>query len=479
MIPLQGFAPDADPTSAGVITDAQNIVPSEYGVKGAPSPTTVGAAALAAECRGSAAVVITTGSRRIYAGTSTKLYQLDTGLLTWTDRSRAGDYTLGTDDRWSFAQFGDSTLAVTPSAVVQRSISGGSFADVSGSPTSKIIVAASGFAVAFNTSTAADEWYCCAYLDDTDWTLDVTTQCVKGRLVQGAGQILAAKRLGDDIVAYKAGSMYVGRYQGAPAVWAWNQISGDIGCVGMDAVVDTPQGHVFLGRDNVYLFDGSNPKPLATGSIRRWLNREMSGSYMHRAKLLWDRDNHLVWLYYVGAGDTACTRCVVYHMLTGRWGVADETAESVLNYVTTGITYDGGTPLVTTFDTGPSIPYDSLFWIAERDVPAIFTSTHTLSALVGTCETAHITTGDFGDDEGYTFCDEVRLRFAQNPTTSSMTGLVKDEAGEFATAQQTADVDDGVHDIRQCGRWHRFRADFTGDFHLTAVRPKLKPAGRR
>lgn len=479
MIPLIGFAPDADPTSQGVITDCQNLIPSEFGMRGAPKPASVGAAALAAECRGAAQVVITTGSRRIYAGTAAKLYQLDTGLLTWTDRSRGANYTLGTDDRWSFAQFGDSTLAAYPSTLIQRSTGGGAFADVAGSPNAKILVTASGFAVAFNTSTASDEWYCCAYLDETDWTLDVTTQCVSGRLVQGAGQILAAKRLGDDIVAYKAGSMYVGRYQGAPEVWVWNQISGDIGCVGMDAVVDTPMGHIFVGKDNVYLFDGSNPKPLATGAVRRWLFREMSGTYMHRTQLLWDRDNHLVWIYYVGAGDTQCTKCIVYHVLSNRWGVADETAEAVVQYVTTGITYDGGSPLIGTFDAGPAIPYDSLFWLADREVPAIFDSTHTLSALAGTCETAHVTTGDFGDDEGYTFCDEVRLRFAQNPATSSMTGLVKDEAGAFSVSKQTADVDDGVHDLRQCGRWHRFRADFTGDFHLTAIRPKLKPAGRR
>ena len=479
MIPLIGFSPDADPTAPGVITDCQNIVPSEYGIRGAPSPVSVGANALAAECRGAANVVLITGTRRLFAGTATRLYMLDTDNVTWLNKSRAANYTQGTDERWSFAQYGDATLAAYQGAVLQRAISSGDFADVSGSPSAKIIVSASGFAVAFNTATYADEWYCSAYLDETDWTLDVATQCVKGRLIQGAGQIMAAKRLGDDILAYKAGSMYIGRYEGAPEVWRWAQVSGEVGCVGLDAVCETPQGHVFVGLDNVYLCDGSAPRPLATGAVRRWLFREMSGLYMHRTKVLWDRDNHLVWIYFVGAGDTMCKRCLVYHMLSNRWGIADETCEAVVTWITTSYTYDGGHPIITTYDASPGIPYDSLFWMAGRELPSIFNGSHVLSALAGRCNSAHIRTGDMGDDMGYTYCDSVAFRFTRAPTSSITTGLVKDEAGIFSAWQSVQANNDGTYDMRQRGRWHAFRLDTVGDFHLTAVRPSVKAAGRR
>ena len=52
MTPLLGFAPDADPTTPGVITECTNLIPFEAGMKGAPVATSVGAAALAAACRG-------------------------------------------------------------------------------------------------------------------------------------------------------------------------------------------------------------------------------------------------------------------------------------------------------------------------------------------------------------------------------------------------------------------------------------------
>lgn len=88
MIPLIGFAPDADPMSPGVLTDCVNVVPTDVGFEGGPAQAdaVTGLAALAAECRGSAVLTSTAGTRRHFAGTQTKLYEV-TGT-TWTDVTR-------------------------------------------------------------------------------------------------------------------------------------------------------------------------------------------------------------------------------------------------------------------------------------------------------------------------------------------------------------------------------------------------------
>jgi hypothetical protein len=205
----------------------------------------------------------------------------------------------------------------------------------------------------------------------------------------------------------------------------------------------------------------------------------MSSDFMHRTKLMWDRDNHLIWVFFVGGGSTQCNRCVVYHTLSNRWGVADQDCEAVATYITSGYTYASGHPLVTTYEDSPGIPYDSLFWLAGREIPSIFTGTHTLSALAGRCNSAHLTTGDMGDDQGATFCGAVRFRFTKTPESSTVTGLVKKEGGTFAYFKRTQPKDDGVYDMRQRGRFHSFRLDTEGDFHVTAVRPDVKAAGRR
>lgn len=473
MTPLTGFAPDADATLAGVITDCDGLIPFEAGMRGAPSAQDVGADALASECRGAAIVSDLTGARRAYAGTATGLYELAGGA--WTDRS-ASVYALAADQRWNFIQYANTTIAATPTQRLQRS-TGAAFSVIAGAPFAKLVEAAEGFVIAFNTSDYADEWYCSAYLDDTDWTLDVTTQCVKGRLIGGSGPLTAARRFGSDVVAYKAGALFHGRYQGPPSVWTWQQVSTDVGCIGQDAVVDTAIGHIFVGRDNVYLYDGTMPRPLATGTIRKWLFRAMSPTLAYKTQLLWDRSNGLVWIFYASGASEALDKCVVYHVFTQRWGVSNRTIEQAINYVSGQLTYSdlGGY----TYETLPAVSYDSLFWVNGASQPAVFGADHKIAQLVGIADSGYFVTGDFGDDAGYTLCDNVRLRYLVQPTTSQVTGYVSDVSGGAQTAGIPRTERDGQHFIRQRGRWHRFRVATTGDFQVTGVRPNLKFAGAR
>ena len=110
MIKIAGFAPDADKTTPGILTDCENLIPNIVGMTGAPSAVTPsGVPALAAACQGASVVTKLDGTRRLIAGTATKLYELSSG--TWTDLTRVGDYTGGVESNWAITQFGDATLA--------------------------------------------------------------------------------------------------------------------------------------------------------------------------------------------------------------------------------------------------------------------------------------------------------------------------------------------------------------------------------
>ena len=147
MIALEGFAPDVDPTSAGVLTDCSHFVPTERGFSAANTLAENSAPALAATCTGGALVTKVDGTRRVFAGTGTKVYELISSA--WTDRSRAGNYTGAT---WRYDQFGDVTIAATGSSILQASTSG-AFADLAGSPQAKYVCVSNGFVMAFNGPT--------------------------------------------------------------------------------------------------------------------------------------------------------------------------------------------------------------------------------------------------------------------------------------------------------------------------------------
>jgi hypothetical protein len=480
MTPLLGFLPDADPTTPGVILDCSQVIAYESGMRTAPTVNTVGLPATDDDVRGAVLSLDLSATARFIVGTTTQL--LEAGATSYTDVSST-TYALGSDDRWSFAQFGDTVLAATPSEKIQRS-TGAAFADITAAPEVKIIEQSLGFAMAFGTNEGTygdspDRWWCSAYLDETDWTPAVATQCTTGRLVSSPGPIVAAKRFGDDVIAYKGRSMYVGRYQGPPSVWAFGMVSFQVGCVGIDAVADTAIGHVFVGDDDIYLFDGTVPRSLALGQVKKWFNDNCDPTYRFKCKILWDRVNSLVWIFFPSPGATECDSGIVFHTVAKKWGVADQDVSAVFQFVAPSWTYDGGSAIITTYDALPSISYDSLFWISGSPVPGVVGTDKVVKTLTADADASYFVTGDFGDDEGQTDCFEFRVRFVQTPLTATSLGFTKNEEGEIAIAKESASKSDGKFDVRQQGRFHSFKCSMTGPAKFTAVRPKLQPSGSR
>lgn len=482
MIKIEGFLPDADPTVAGVITECSQFIPFEGGYKGAPLPVDVGLSALAAECRGAAVLRNLASNARFFAGTPNAVYEASG--TAWTAVS-TGTTTLGSDDLWSFAQYGNIALVSSVGNKIKQSASG-AFADITAAPKAKIIESVAGFVMALHTDETTygdspDRWMCSGLYDYTTWTASAATQAATGRLFGTEGRIVAGKRLGSYMVAYKERSIYVGNYDGPPIVWAWTEVPGDVGCVGQEAVANVDIGHVFVGQSNIYFFDGVRPVPLADGAVREWFIANLSPTYKYRTKLLWDKANQRVWIFFPGRSSTGdCDRGLVYHLTTKKWGLADQNVSAAINYVSGGITYDGGTALVTTYDgTNLALSYDSPFWLSGGQTPAFISTDEKTYTLSGVTNTASFTTGDIGDDNGDRDCDKVRVRFTDRPTSATMTGYVKDAEGDDLTTKDTSTLRDGKFDARQSGRFHRFKFDTVGDFEVVGFTPHFIEGGDR
>lgn len=480
---LLGFLPDADPTLPGVITLCDNLIPYEYGMKGAPTGLTPsGVPVLAATCQGAVISERLDGTRRTLAGTQTKLYELLAGV--WTDVS-AGSYTGGVDSRWSFAQFGNASLASNGADTIQRSDTSGSFAAIATAPKAKIIFSVGAFVMALSTTDATygvsgDRWWCCASFDDTSWTPSVSTLATTGRLVSSPGEIVAGGRLGEYAVAYKAKSIYLGQYVGAPAVWDWLPVpGGEAGCVGPEAWCDIGGAHFVVGMDNLWLFDGSRPVPLGGGEVRQWFYNYSNPKQRYKIKCVFDRQNNTVWIHYPSLFATECDRALVYHVQTKQWGLATLNVEAVLNYISPGVTIDGLTTYGATIDALSGYSFDSQFWILEGRVLAAINSSHQLQALNGPTASSWLTTGDAGDDERYSLLRKIRLRFAPAyaPASASVLSYSKAVEGDALTLRASGNLADGKFDLLQSGRWHRATFNFTGDVRLLALGAVLVPQG--
>lgn len=471
---LLGFGPDLDPTTPGVLTDCSNIIPTPRGFAAAPTAASTGLSALAAACKGFVVARKLDDTNRLIAGTQTALYERSG--TSWSDVS-SGAYTGGAENRWRFCQFGDVTIATNRADVVQAS-SSGAFAALGGTPPkASICETVAGFVMLFDVNDATygfgdspDRWWCSGLYNQATWSPSTATQAATGRLFDTPGKILAGRRLGSNVVAYKEKSMFLGVYQGPPFVWGWTLVSSEIGCVSQEACVNIESAHLFASHDGFYAFDGTQPVPIDE-SVRKWYQENLNLAYKHRVTALHDRARSMVVWYFPTAASTNGDpdKALVYNYKSGKWGRADLSIEAAAEYVSTQITYDDLGTLYGTYDDLPEIAYDSPFWTATTFVPAVIDASHRAMALNGAPEASSLTTGDMGDDDTWSLLSRITPRFLTTPTTGSLTSYSREYMGASLSTRKTAIMGRGRFDLLQSARWHRVKLDFTGPMELAGV----------
>ena len=464
-------------------------IPTLRGYASPPAGIDAGLAALAADPQGGALLSTLSGSTRTIVGTSTKLYEGSGG--TWTDRSRGGNYSIG-GGRWRYVQFGNTSLAINLSTVLQSGASGASFADVSNAPKAALMEAAAGFVMLANTDdsglsitggpNAAQEhrWWCSQIFNPTGtWAPSVQTQATTGLLVETPGAITALKRLGNDIVAYKGRSIYVGQYVGSPEAWQWRCVPQDIGCLSNDAVINAGTSHYFIGDDDVYVFDGTRPYGIGEG-IRNWFFSRLNRAQLSLVRSLHDRANGRLFWWYPSGGSSTLTSCLVYHILTKRWGHFDLTVLDVMDAFTSAVTYDTLTSAIgsVTYDGFPGyLTYDDPFWIANTPILSYFNTSRYLTNLSTTRNSASLRTGWFGSEEAVTTATRVRPRYRVKASSASILPRHVMGLGDMIVEEPAVANNGDRFDVLQSARYHQFDISFTGAMEVEAIVPTLKPMG--
>ncbi|WP_250439886.1 hypothetical protein [Caballeronia sp. AZ1_KS37] len=127
-INISGYQPSSDPTVQNAILNCSNMVPTINGLRAAESEVPADTSPLPSRCYGASAITSLAGTRRVFAGTSTDLYENISG--DWTSVTRSdGSYTGGAN-AWRFAQFGNATIASNGQDPIQESVNTGSFKNI-------------------------------------------------------------------------------------------------------------------------------------------------------------------------------------------------------------------------------------------------------------------------------------------------------------------------------------------------------------
>jgi hypothetical protein len=475
-VPVKGFAPDAASNEEGILVEpCGNITPTLNGVEALPNSVDPGIASAASAIVAATTLEKLDGTFRTFGGSDKKLYEAATA--SWTDRTRAvgGDYSLGANARWTFAQYGDRSFAAQKGDVIQDS-SSGAFADLTTAPQCSFVAVALDFVFAFDTNDATygdspDRWMCCAAGNPESWTANVATQATTNRLTDEPGPITGAHALGDRVIAFKEQSMFVGDYVGPPNVWTFRAIpSQGLGAPSHYSTVNIESALLFIGQDNFYLYDGTRPVPIGTQRVAHhvldevldWNNKKLVVGVHDRTH--W----RVYWWYPTTSSNGVLTKYVCYNYRSDRWGCGEKTVAFAWEYVSGGMTYDELGTYYSTYDDLPTnASYDTLFATLGKPQTAIMDTDKKLYTLTGTGSQLTLTTGDYGVDGVITVLQRVRPRFRTSPTSATQTHMYKDDLGATEkTSIATTTLTNGAFDHVFAARWHRMTQVYTGGVEL-------------
>lgn len=482
MILHPDFAPDRSRYAIDATSVIVNCLP--IADRWGPMPALVEVSeALPSACRGAISVRSLAGSWVSFAGTTTKLYKLDTTDYSFDDYTRlvGGDYNVPSTDRWCFKPIGSTLVATNINDVVQYIDidSGTNFAALPGSPPqAKYAESVSEFLVLGHLANLPNfvQWSEVGNIEG--WT----------RGVNGAGrQELASGGEVQGVFAVQGGAYVFCRSMIHAMTLTWDAgsfrfdvVNSARGAISPLCIVPIAPGKYFyLAEDGFYIFDGQGDTAIGFERVDRWfldgdslsLASEVDRQNLADTRGFLDPFRKVVWVQYPKS--TGGYGLLGYNFALagrdgkpGRWFMADFSVEEIVSLATAGVTIGG---LQDMFGTVGAIdvPFGSRLLTGGKPTIGAFTSGHKLAYFTGgnlaaTIESADIQLtpgrrsalyevglgGEF-DPADITIQVGTKGRQGESLSWSSAYPMQADSGGQFMTGDD--------------GRYHRVRVTIPAD----------------
>lgn len=480
-IPIIAWAPDADPTTPGVLSDIERMLPTARGYAAEPTLGTATSFALTLTAEPHSAQTITYKAGTVpFVGVGATLRGY---FGAWQDVSRTATtyVTASLYNPWRFDAFSTPAndriaLAVQLQNQLQAKTDSTAavFGNVTAAPSADTMAVQRGFVLMGNYTTTAgtsfvDGWACSALEDYTNWTPDIATQSARGRLTSTPGQIVRLVAFQDYVVAFKRRSMYRGTYVGAAEnTWSWPVVHRSVGLVSHDAVCEAEGVLYWLGFDGFYRWAGGAVQRIRSAPWT-WLQGVLAGgSYIDLyTRCVWDEAQRVVrWQFYFPVAGTTDKLHLTYHPDSDRWGESMIPSPGVMFSMPPGSVYVA--PL------GASVYTQSpVAWFQQVG------SNWVLSVPRLEPGASSLTTGDIGDDDQAFVLTRARLRTLTAGGAKAAQHLHRMNLGDALTTGETVFESDGKFDVTHSARWHRLKFSQIGNTEVTGFSVDTPRAGKR
>lgn len=423
MIPFTEYTPDQPEFQNPGSSVMTNVLPRTAGSYGPAPQASATTGALSARCQGAAYVRDNASNVWGFAGDVSKLYKNVAGSTSWVDVSKSGGYATGTDERWSFALYGERVIAANYTDPIQSYVmnSSSAFANLSsGAPKARYMAIVRDWLMVANTSDPIDGampqrlWWS-AIDDPTNFPTpgsataaqlqsDYNDLAGDGGCIQG----LVGTLSGADVAIFQEKLIWRGQYVGPPVVFAFTKVEGARGTPAPGSIVVVGGIVYYLADDGFYAFDGMQSVPIGRGKVDKTFWADVAVQYLFRITAAVDPVNKIIYWAYPGPQNASGTpnRILAFNYDLGRWSKLEQSVEVMARALSTGYTLDQ----LDQFGTLETLAFslDSRAWTGGALNLACFDTSHKLALFAGAPLAATMETSEANiNDKGLTHLSRV------------------------------------------------------------------------
>jgi hypothetical protein len=466
------WLPD-QPANSGAIIDAKNVFPVSVGYQ--PFPSSEDYSEDAAEPLNSIFVAKFSDDVQAFAGSATKLYNLNNTTLALTDVSSTA---YGGTSNWKFSQFGQTVLAVNNSSSVQAWTIGSStaFADVATSPVAKYITTVRDFVVCghLDGGSNANKIAWSDINDYSDWTPGATSQSDSQVLPDGGN--ITGLTGGEFGLVFLEKAIVRIQYTGSPLFFTVDTISRGLGCFEGNSIAQYGGTSFFLADDGFYTCDGQNVVGIGQEKVDRWFFDDCNLNELDSMSTAVDPIKKLVVWNYANVG--GARSILIYNWQINKWSRAETVSTVVGNLASVGTTLEGLTDTLgyTDIDIMPA-SLDDRLWVGGKFLFA-GAKDRKMVTFTGEPISPFIITSDL--EVGFNSVVNLIRPAVDNGSADIAIASRKelDDTIEFGPTVST--TQDGRANVRSGGRYHRIQVNPTGNWTTCmAVDVDFIPQGNR
>jgi hypothetical protein len=434
------WKPDQPPHLLDGLVTADGVYPIANGYAPLPQFAAAPDGALDAACVGAGAYRAA-GGVHVFAATATHIHRYGAGGYTSVKSGLSSSAGIGV----RFCNFNDLMLATNGVDPIQKfdPASPTAMTNLDGSaPTARFLTVVRGFVVA---GYADDDPLRIAWADNGDpaeWTAGAGEA---GFQILSSGGDITGLVGGEYGLIFQENRVVRMTYTADDAIWQFDEIATDIGCVAPWSLATSGRLTFFLSNKGFMATDGVTVEAIGAEKVDRTFLSLFDRTYIDNMSAAVDPQNGLYFVAVPSANPT--NRVLVYAYAQQRWTSAAITCERLFPALSQAIDIEELDAIYGHLDA-VSVPLDSALFRGGYPLLMLFDASHRLGTLSGPAMAATIMDG------------RRELAAGQRARIRSVRPL--SDAGAITVAlsgaQTLSDMpDETVHSARTAGGFHRLR----------------------